>query len=313
MSAIAPRNSSPAIVVEKKDAFNPQLRNAMNSFNPYGNQQMMTVTSSSKDVIIEIIVLAAAAVGIIIVAYIVFKPLFTGIFQTALDTINTLTDITAETLGTVTEVLGGVIDDASGVIKTVTNTVADTIDILSDTITGTLDSIAGPVSSTNPEGGSLTKISNTIISTVNEITDIIVSQENVGTEEDPKPKGIIPRLVQTVDGIINTTEKLLTGEGGIMETITGFINDFKGIIETASNEFQAILKSLKAGADTVINGITDGIRYLVDPFVNETYGIPAIGNKMLATIEVLTGGVEKVGDGIKEAIESISTAINGLI
>jgi phage-related protein len=310
MSAIAPRNSSPAIVVEKKDAFNNQIRRAVDSFSQPSGNSLIALNVSTTGIVLEILVLAAAAVAIVIVAYLVFTPLFKGIFETALDTINTLTDITAETLGTVTEVLGGVIEDASDAIKTVTDTVSETIGTLSNTISGTLDSIAGPATGSS-EGGSLTRIADTVITTVQDITEIIVSQDP-RSETDSRPKGIIPRLVETVDGIIDTTEELLVGDNGIMNTIKGFIDDFRGVINTASQEFQEVLKALKSGADTVINGVQDGIRYLVDPFVNETYGIPAIGNKMLTTIETLTGGITSVGGNIQTAINSISSAINNL-
>jgi phage-related protein len=310
MSAIAPRNSSPAIVVEKKDALPTQSRGMQNQMMPFmGGGQMMPYTPSTKDVILEILVLAAAAIAIIIVAYVVFKPLFSGIFGTALDTINTLTDITAETLGTVTEVLGGVIEDAAAAISTVTGTISTTINTLSGTITGVLDNIAGPAVEGVSEGGTLTVLSNEVTKVIKNLTEIIISDELV----NGKPKGIIPKLAAIIDDIIETTTEVLTGDNGIMTSINDFITMFKNVIETASEEFQNIIKSLKAGADTIINGIQDGIRYLVDPFVNETYGIPAIGNKMLLTIETLTNGISAVGNGIKEAIDSISEAIQGLI
>jgi len=311
MSAIAPRNSSPAIVVERKDAIGSQIKNAINSIMPPGGGGSfdLSLNVAVKDVVLEILILAAAAVAIVIVAYLVFKPLFTGIFQTALDTINTLTDITAETLGTVTEVLGGVIEDASAAVTTVTSTVSSTIGTLRTTISGTLDSIAGPVTTQNPQGGSLTKIANTVTTTVVNITDIIVSQELLS---NGKPKGIIPRLALTIESLISITEDLLGDDGGILETIKEFVSEFKTVITLASQEYQAILISLKNSADTVINGIQDGIRYLVDPFINETYGIPAIGNQMLTTITQLTTGITTVGNGITIAINGITTAVNSL-
>lgn len=311
MSAIAPRNSSPAIVVERKDAFNAQVRNAINSIAPSGGLSggnNFAIKLQMPDVILEILVLAAAAVAIIVIAYLVFKPLFTGIFQTAIETINTITELTSETLGTVTEVLGGVIEDASGVIKTVTGTVSQTITSLSNTISVTLDSIAGPVTDVS-EGGSLTKIATVVTDTVVQLTDIIVSQE-IGA--NGKPKGIIPRLAAVIDSIIEATEKLLIGEFGIMPAISGFINDFKEYVKIASEEFQKVLSAVITATKQVIGAVGDGIRYVVDPFLNETYGIPAIASKMLGTIEILTSGVTLVGSKIAEAINKLGGVISSV-
>jgi hypothetical protein len=51
---------------------------------------------------------------------------------------------------------------------------------------------------------------------------------------------------------------------------------------------------------------------LVDPFINDVYGIPAIARIMLNTITSLTDGIRDVGDNIKNAIDSISQAIEKL-
>ena len=278
MSAIAPKNSSPAIVVEKKDVVQSKTKQL------YSNATM-GMENSTKDVVLEIIVLAGAAVAVVMVTYLLFKPLFSGLFGSITDTITSITDVTAEALGTVTEVLGGVIEDASAAVGTVVGAINTTIGTLGTSITGTLTSVTGSVST----------VSGAVNSTISTATTAVNTA--------------IGGVVTTFNTLVDNQNLIITA---VISSLDTYIPAIQAVMTTASNEFQALIASLREGADTVVQGVQDGIRYLVDPFVNETYGIPAIGNQMLSTITTLTTSIDSTGTNIKDALDSISAAISGL-
>ena len=111
------------------------------------------------------------------------------------------------------------------------------------------------------------------------------------------------------DDIVTLTSKIISD---LLVKVEEFVDIFKGVLETAAEEFQNIIGAMRTGIETVVQGVQDGIRYLVDPFINDVYGIPAIARIMLQTVTSLTDGIKDVGENIKDAIGSISDAIGNL-
>lgn len=243
------------------------------------------VGDSSRDLILEIIILTAAAVSIVVVTYLIFKPLFTGLFGTVTDTIGTITEITSDALGTITGVVGGVIEDASSVVSTVVTTTNTVINSISTTINTTLNS------------------AKTVVETVGETMNTTIST--------------LTSTTTSLMGTITSSFTQLMGlqQGIITEIVTvteNAIDGFKTILETASGEFQNLISYLRQAGETIVQSVQDGIRYIIDPFINTTYGIPAIATLMLNTVQGLDKAIDDLGTNNKSGLDALTAAIESI-
>jgi phage-related protein len=243
-------------------------------------------SEGTRDLILEIIVLTGAAMAIVIVTYLVFKPLFTGLFGTVTDTIGNITDITSDALNTITDVIGGTIEEASSIVTSVVNTTNIIINGIGDAINTSISTATGIV---NTVGSGINTTISTLTSTTTSLMGTITGSFN--------------ELMGLQQGIIS----------GIVSVTNDAIEGFKTILETASTEFQNLISTLRSAGESIIQSVQDGIRFIIDPFINETYGIPAIANLMLGTISTITGGITSLADNIKNGLEALVETIDGLI
>lgn len=326
MSAVVPKNYSPSLLSDRREsssssavASQPKYSKTQSSMDPamYMEAAMSKLSSSANKaasaLIIELVVLVVAVVAIIFVIYILFNPLISSIFGNVLDTVNGLTNVTAESLGTITQTLGSVISTATGVINQVSGVGISTITTLTNVLTTTLDTTTTVIVG---DGGT----NKGILGSFEQVLKGI-SKEIVGDPEVVSDRGILGQIndsiVQINTAIVGkpatATEEAVVG---VLQSITNTakeaIEGFIGFIKEIGAVFFSVLNTIRTSMETVISGIQDGLRYLVEPFLNTSYGIPAIARTLAGVVSQFNESVKDVSSNIKSGIDSVTSAINGL-
>lgn len=319
MSAVVPKNYSPSLLSDRREssttvASQPKNPKNQSSLDPamYMEAAMSKFSSAankaSTAIIIELIVLVVAVVAIIFVIYILFNPLISSIFGNVLDTVNGLTNVTAESLGTITQTLGTVINTATGVINQVSGVGVSTISTLTNVLTTTLKTtttvIVGDGEDNKGVLGSFEQVLKGVSSAI------------VGDPNDSSKIGILGQINNSIVAI----NEAIVGDGqdkeGVLQAITRTakeaIEGFVDFIKEIGAVFFSVLNTIRTSMETVISGIQDGLRYLVEPFLNTSYGIPAIARTLAGVVAQFNEAIKDVSSNIKSGIDSVTSAINGL-
>lgn len=324
MSAVVPKNYSPSLLSDRRESSSssavvsqPKYSKTQSSMDPamYMEAAMSKFSSSankaSSALIIELVVLVVAVVAIIFVIYILFNPLISSIFGNVLDTVNGLTNITAESLGTITQTLGSVISTATGVINQVSGVGISTITTLTNVLTTTLKTTTTVIVGDGEDNKG-------ILGSFEQVLKGI-SQEIVG--DGAQKIGILGEInnsIVQINTVIVGKKATATEDAvvGVLQSITNTAKDaiegFIGFIKEIGAVFFSVLNTIRTSMETVISGIQDGLRYLVEPFLNTSYGIPAIARTLAGVVSQFNEAVKDVSSNIKSGIDSVTSAINGL-
>jgi len=334
MSVVVPKNYSPSLLSDRRDASmsggydrlkpsraSPDSSAMAQQPAPINFMQSQSGNSGNA-MIIQMIVLVVAVVAIIFVIYVLFNPLISSLFGSVLDTVNGITSVTAESLGTITQTLGTVITTATGVVSQVSGVGINTISTLTNVLTNTLETTTNIIvgdGSTDPAGnvnkGILGSFELVLKGISNEIVGTPEIKDSGGNVIQEERTGILPSIntsivninniiigTQTTDGLLQTISN--TARDAI-ETFTDFIKDIGPV-------FFGVLNTIRTSMETIVSGIQDCIRYLVEPFLNTSYGIPAIARTLAGVVAQFNDSIKDVSSNIKSGIDSVTDAVNGL-
>lgn len=320
MSAVVPKNYSPSFLSDRREQVvsatkamksptqqMPDMNNYMNAgMDRFGS----SMNKAGNAIIIELVVLTAAVIAIIFIIYILFQPIISNLFGSVLDTVNGITSITAESLGTITQTLGTVITTATAVVSQVSGVGVTTIGTLSNVLTTTLETTTNVIvgdGSPSSSGGILGSFKDVLQN---------ISYEIVGGDPDNiSKKGILTTINESIVNINNAIIGTST-QDGVLQTITNTakeaITSFVDFIKDIGAVFFSVLNTIRTSMETVVAGIQDGIRYLVEPFLNTSYGIPAIARTLAGVVSNFNESIQSVSTNIKSGIDSVTEAVNGL-
>lgn len=330
MSTIVPKNYSPTLVSERKDL----------ALNAQKNMQLVKKVSGGgsgdnvldvadrladkafKNVAIELLLLTGAASVVILIIYVLFKPLITTLFSTILDTVNGITTITAETLGTITETLGTVIETATGIVEDIVSTTANSITTISGTITDTLATginiIAGPPTKAGTYVQSGTTITVTITGHGFSNGDKLLAQFITGSI------GITGENPYTVGNATDDTFVIDVSDSG---TAQGRISvrraDIVGIVPVIADSVKQISwmisgnPTAQAGSDErkgIIKLMADGVIGIVDTITDPTTGlVPKILSAVDDAINAFKNIMTEAQNAFINVINSIKSAIENIV
>lgn len=318
MSAVIPKNYSPSFLSDRRDQpaastkamKSPQMPDMNNYMNAAMDKFGASMNKAGNAMIIELIVLTAAVIAIIFIIYILFNPLISNLFGSVLDTVNGITSITAESLGTITQTLGTVITTATAVVSQVSGVGVSTISTLSTVLTNTLENTTNVIvgdGSTGSSGGILGSFKDVLQN---------ISYEIVGGDPDDSSKvGILTTINNSIVNINNAIVGV-NNEPGVLQNISNTakaaIESFVEFTRDIGAVFFSVLNTIRTSMETVVSGIQDGIRYLVEPFLNTSYGIPAIARTLAGVVASFNDSIQSVSTNIKSGIDSVTSAVNGL-
>lgn len=319
MSAVVPKNYSPSLLSDRRETSisqgpAPKTKEmapySMPNFGSIGNM----ASSAGNAIIIQLIVLVAAVIAIIFVIYILFSPIISSLFGSVLDTVNGITSITAESLGTITQTLGSVITTATNVVNQVSSVGVSTISTLSNVLTSTLSRTTEVIVG---DGGVNKGVLGSFEDVLKQISAEIVGKSAQG--DTPAKEGILPQIGKSIVAINEAiTGKTEDGvfKKGILQTITETaqtaIESFVDFVKDIGAVFFSVLNTIRTSMETVVSGIQDGIRYLVEPFLNTSYGIPAIARTLAGVVSQFNEAIKDVSSNIKSGIDSVTDAVRGL-
>lgn len=319
MSAVVPKNYSPSLLSERRESLRPAKKIVQEVSDDESSSSNNTKSApggtSTSTLIIELFVLTAVVIAIIFIVYVMFSPIITNLFGTVIDTVNGISSVAAESLGTITQTLGSVINTATAVVNQVSGVGVSTISTLTTVLTTTLKTttnvIVGDGSDDNK--GLLGSFENVLKGIAEEIVGREAKTTNGVTT--PAKIGLLTTINNTIENIsvaiIGNDEKvgILTT---IAETAKNSIESFIEFIQEIGTIFFSVLNTIRTSMETVISGITDGIRYLVEPFLNTSYGIPAIARTLASVVSEFNDAVSDIGSKIKQGIDAVANAIESI-
>lgn len=192
-------------------------------------------------------------------------------------------------------------------LYTVANATTDTF-----TVTVTTSNNLTTSGNVSIKQGDIVGIVPVVAESVRQISYVVSGdpRADVGTAER---KGVIKLLSEGVIGIVDA---ITDPDDGLIPTILTAVNDainaFKTVMTEAQAAFLGVINAIKTSIENIVSGIQDGIRYLVEPFLNTSYGIPAIARNLYEQVTIFSDAISQVGTDIKSGITSVKDAILGL-
>lgn len=238
------------------------------------------VQNAANNIVLEIFIIVLAAIVIILVAYSLFKPLLTGIFNSILSTLDGITNLTGDAIKEVTDIMGTTLETTNGLVVSTISTATVVINSLGVGINAT---ISGATMTLNQLGYGL----NTSLSAV---TSTVIGTLSVST-----------KVVQETGNTIVAVEK------GILSVAQVSVDSINGILVDTSNGFRAVLDGMNDALITTTSTVVGGINLAIAPITNEDYGMPAIAKTMLSTTQEVVNNINAFGNTITSAISILSS------
>jgi phage-related protein len=236
--------------------------------------------SAANNIVLEIFIVVLAAIVIILVAYSLFKPLLTGIFNSILSTLDGITNITGDAIKEVTDIMSNTLETTNGLVVGTISTATVIINSLGVGINAT---ISGATMTLNTLGNGLNTTLNTVTSTV------------VGT------LSVSTKVVQ------ETGNTIVAVEQGILSVAKDSVDSINSILSSTADSFQTVLTSMNDALITTTSTVVGGINLAIAPITNPDFGIPAIAKNMLSTTDRVVKTIDGFGDTITSAISTLSS------
>lgn len=233
------------------------------------------VQSATNNIVLEIFVVVLAAIVIILVAYSLFKPLLTGIFNSILSTLDGITNLTGDAIKEVTDIMGTTLETTSGLLVNTISTATIVINTLGVGINAT---ISGATLTLNALGSGL----NTSLSAV---TTTVIGTLSVST-----------KLITDTAPIIVEVEK------GVLSIAKEAANSITSVISAISPSVVAILGDI----GTTLKNTTSVIVAANSVAIQPIRDVLAITKLMIDTTESIVKTLDKFGINIQNAIKLLS-------
>jgi hypothetical protein len=235
--------------------------------------------SAANNIVLEIFIIVLAAVVIILVAYSLFKPLLTGIFNSILSTLDGITNLTGDAIKEVTDIMGTTLETTNGLVVGTISTATVIINSLGVGINAT---ISGATMTLNQLGYGL----NTSLSAV---TSTVIGTLSVST-----------KVVQETGNTIVAVEK------GILSVAQVSVDAINGVLVDTAEGFRFVLDGMNNALITTTSTVVGGINMAIEPITNKDYGMPAIAKIMLSTTNRVVETIDGFGVSINKAITILS-------
>lgn len=238
------------------------------------------VQNAANNIVLEIFIIVLAAIVIILVAYSLFKPLLTGIFNSILSTLDGITNLTGDAIKEVTDIMGTTLETTNGLVVSTISTATVVINSLGVGINAT---ISGATMTLNTLGSGLN-------TSLNAVTSTVVGTLSVST-----------KIVQETGNTIVAVEK------GILSVAQISVDSINLVLKETADGFKVVLNGMNDALTTTTSTVVGGINAAIEPITNKDYGIPAIGKLMLDTTNKVVDTVEGFGTTITSAISTLSS------
>jgi hypothetical protein len=238
------------------------------------------VQNIANNIVLEIFIVVLAAIVIILVAYSLFKPLLTGIFNSILSTLDGITNLTGDAIKEVTDIMATTLETTNGLVV---NTISTATVVINSLGVGINATISGATMTLNTLGTGL----NTSLSAV---TSTVIGTLSVST-----------RVVQETGNTVVEVQR------GILSVAQVSVNSINGILVDTSDGFRSVLNSMNDALVTTTSTVVGGINLAIEPITNQEYGLPAIARAMLETTDRVVDTVDGFGDSITSAISTLSS------
>jgi len=258
----------------------PKPTSSSPEINDIANYASGQAQGSINNIVLEIFVIVLAAVIIILVAYSLFKPLLTGIFNSILSTLDGITNLSGDAIKEVTDIMSSTLETTNGLV---TGTISTATVVINSLGVGINATISGATRTLNTLGTGL----NTTLS--------VVTGSVVGT------------LSVATNVVKETGNTVVSVERDILSVAKVSVDSINGILSSSARGFQDVLIGMNNAINTTTSTVVNGIILAIEPITNQDYGIPAIARIMLSTTNRVVDTVEGFGTTITTAISTLSS------
>lgn len=232
--------------------------------------------SFANNIVLEIFIIVLAAIVIILVAYSLFKPLLTGIFNSILSTLDGITNLTGDAIKEVTDIMGTTLNVTSGLLVNTISTATVVIGTLGVGVNATL---SGATVTLGALGSGLT-------TSLSAVTTTVVGTLSVST-----------KIVQETGNAIVEVEK------GVLSVAKGASDSIVSIISAVSPSVIAVLNNMGTALTTTTSAVVAANSVAIAPIKD----VLAITSLMINTTEKVISTLDGFGITIKNAISVLST------
>lgn len=238
------------------------------------------VQNAANGIVLEVFMIVLGVVIIILVAYSLFKPLLTGIFDVILGTLNGITGLTGEAIKEVTGIMATTLETTNKLVVGTISTATVVINALGVGINAT---ISGATRTLNTLGDGLNSSLSVVTTTVKDALSVSTAI-----------------VKSTGDTIIKVQE-------GILSVAKVSVDSINSVLSTAAGGFKTVLDGMNEALTTTTSTVVGGINAAIEPITNKDFGIPAIARIMLSTTNKVVDVVEGFGETITSAISTLSS------